>query len=243
MRVTHQASLRMKKIILSIVAFAVLAIVAIFASAYFNRSDEPPVNLPWQIETTAEGHTRVFGVDVGSSTLRAAMEAFHKVPDVALFRTPEGKYRLEAYFGKVVLAFFEARVIVSLEASDQDIAEIEANSPERKPMPSGSWELTLRTADVEAAAKRVIRRLSYSPVADIEAERLAKFFGKPAETLSIGDKSQYWLYPERGLAILVEQENKEILYYVALADFPQLKAELLEFAQAAEERVKAEEEK
>ena len=62
-------------------------------------------NLPWQVATTAQGHTHVFNVDVGKTTLRELIERLHSFPETAVFMDADKHLLLEAYFGKQSLGF------------------------------------------------------------------------------------------------------------------------------------------
>ena len=44
-------------------------------------------------------------------------------------------------------------------------------------------------------------------------------FGTPAERLAEGERLQHWLYPPQGLAVLLDAKGREVLQYVAPAEF------------------------
>ena len=55
-----------------------------------------------------------------------------------------------------------------------------------------------------------------------DAELLEKRFGKPSEIRPIDAGRAYWLYPDKGLVIMLADKEREILQYVAPKDFPRL---------------------
>lgn len=189
-------------------------------------SPESTKNLPWQIKITPEGNTRVFDIDVGATTLQQASQQLSPEirinPEIALFRAPDGSYLLESYLGKIKLGPFQARVILRLDASEQLLEEFAANSSSSQATPSGNHQLRLSGDDFERARQLIINELSYSPAVNTEPELLEKLFGAPEQRLEIDTNSTYWTYPQRGLAILVNADDKEVFHYVPPRDFEQV---------------------
>ena len=62
-------------------------------------------------------------------------------------------------------------------------------------------------------------------VPDFEPAQM-KFFGEPDEKIQVSESAQYWLYPNRGMALFWDTDGKEIFYYVANKDFDRLKKSL-----------------
>jgi len=187
---------------------------------------ESATNLPWQIDITPGGNTRVFGIEVGATTLQQASQQLGQEikvnPEIALFRAPDGSYLLESYLGKIKLGPFQARVILRLDASKQLLEEFAANSLSSQATPSGNHQLRLNGDDFERARKLIINELSYSPAVNTEAELLENLFGEPEQRLEVDANSTYWTYPQRGLAILVNADDKEVFHYVPPRNFEQV---------------------
>ncbi|MBT3710944.1 MAG: hypothetical protein HOG19_16000, partial [Gammaproteobacteria bacterium] len=129
---------------------------------------------------------------------------------------------------------FQARIILSLDASPQLLAQFAANSTSSQATPSGNRQLRLNSDDFERASELVITELSYSPAVDTEPNLLEQLFGTPQQRLELDTSSSYWLYPERGLAILVNSEDKEVFHYVPPRHFEQVvtRIKALEVSQA-----------
>jgi hypothetical protein len=51
-------------------------------------------------------------------------------------------------------------------------------------------------------------------------------FGAPAERIRQGETLEHFLYPAQGLDIVLDSKGKEVLQYVAPADFARLRAPL-----------------
>jgi hypothetical protein len=204
-----------------------LAIIAIgVANVYFGPgpegSKETVKNLPWDIEITQEGNTRVFGIDVGATTAAQAKELWRAYPEIALFRAADGSYRLESYLGKIKLGPFEARVILNLKASQEQLAKFATNSPASDTTPTGNYKLRLSGDDFEKAMQMTIVALSYSPAVDTRPKSLKHLFGDPVDEMEINDQSRYWLYPEKGVVLLINDDDKEIFHYFPPRDYDQV---------------------
>ncbi len=182
-------------------------------------------DLPWHVSTTANGATRILGVDIGETTFKELMFKLRLLAEPALFETPEGNLFLEASFGKKKFGILEARLIAEMEA-DQSVFKImkEKNSG-RDSTPSNHWKYSLSIESTKVANDLRVWRLVYLPIADFELKQM-KFFGEPQEKIQVTENAQYWLYPKKGMALLWDKDGKEIFYYVAPKDFARLKKSL-----------------
>lgn len=203
-----------------------------------QNSVETVTHLPWQIEITEQGNTRVFDIDVGKTTLQQATQQINQEswtnPEVALFQAPDGSYRLESFLGKIKLGPFEARVIFRLDATDDQLAEFAANSLSRKATPSGNHQLRLSEPDFDKALQMPILELTYAPAVDTKTALLEQLFGAPEERIIINVDSSYWTYPQRGLVILMHEQDKEVFHYFAPRDFDRMSSEIKQLQQSGE---------
>lgn len=225
---------------------SVLAVIAIgVANVYFGPgpegSKETVKNLPWDIEITPEGNTRVFDIDVGSTTVAEVAELWRVHPEIALFRDPNGSHRLESYLGKIKLGPFEARIIFNLKANEEQLAEFAANSSASDTTPTGSYKLRLSGDDFEKALQMTIAELSYSPAVDTRPRSLKHLFGEPVSEMEINDQSRYWLYPEKGIVMLINDEDKEVFHYFPPRDYDLILQDIKALQQAKSELPEAEE--
>ena len=73
--------------------------------------------------------------------------------------------------------------------------------------------------------------LTYLPKTDLEPKVVGKRFGEPAEKIAEpGGRVEHWLYPDKGLDIVMDKQAKEVLQYVAPKDFARLRAPLEKFS-------------
>ena len=189
-------------------------------------------DLPWQITVDAQGQTEVLRLRPGETRLRAYIEQLQHFPELGIFAHRDGEPRLEAYFGKRRLGVLEARLVVELAASPEQLAKFMAESPERKAQPSGAWRYALSEAALAESNDLSIRYLIYLPVADYDAELLRQRFGDAPEQLMLTEGAAYWFYPQRGVAILLRAGGGDIFYYSAVSAFPALRQRLIDETQS-----------
>ena len=181
-------------------------------------------NLPWQIEIFPDGHSKVFGIELGKSTTLEAKRALDKKADFNLFKSADGSISLEAYYGTVRLGVLEAKLIAEVEATQEQLKKLGEHAENARAQPSGAWKFDLRDEDYLTIQNWPVRSLTYIPTAvQFDTELLEKRFGKPSERKPIDAGREYWLYPDKGLVIMLADKEKEILQYVAPSDFARLK--------------------
>ncbi len=208
-------------------------VIGILAAALFwflsgNDKENKAVaatGLPWQVSTTANGATHVLGVDIGETTFKELMFKLKLLAEPALFETPEGNLFLEASFGKKKFGVLEARLIAEMEADQSIFKAMKEGNTGRDSTPSNHWKYSLSIESTKVANDLRVWRLMYLPIADFEKKQM-QFFGEPQEKIQVTDNAQYWLYPNKGMALLWDKEGKEIFYYAAPKDFPRLKKSL-----------------
>ncbi len=205
----------------------ILAIVALSLGAMYLFAPDPDpelvkarTDLPWQITVNPDGSSRVFDIDLGKATLSDAQGKFGPVENYAVFVRDENTSDLEAYFGNVMFGPLKAKVVVKLAASEQEKKELVARGGERDSSPTGDWKYTLSKADQALQAHRLVTTISYVPgTRGLDEAFFLERFGKPAATLQENEDAVSWFYPDRGLSILIDDNGREVLEYVAPRDF------------------------
>lgn len=223
----------MKRINLLSGLIVVLVVGAIVVWSGQSRK-ESISHLPWQIEVDETGQVEVFQMKLGATTLREMIEQFQHFPEIALFSTEQGDSRLEAYFGKRRMGVFDARLIAEIEADSSMLNQFIQDSTERKAQPSGRWKHTLAESSVKIANEQQVSLLVYMPVADYDEAVVSRHFGEPADKVVVDEQSNYWFYPQKGMAIFMNAEDDDILYYSAIKDFAALRQRLVEGITATE---------
>ncbi|MEW6446011.1 MAG: hypothetical protein ACOZAQ_03830 [Pseudomonadota bacterium] len=199
---------------------------ALILSACAPQEADPALtrNLPWQIEILPDGHSRVFGIVPGQTSLLEAKRALDKKAEVKLFKSADGSLSLELFYGRVKLGFLDAYLITEVDASQEQLKPLLERGSNPEAQPSGAWKYDLSFPDIPTIQDLPVRSLTYIPAAvQFDAPMLEKHFGAPAERRTIDQGREYWLYPEKGLVIMLADGEKELLQYVAPSEFARLK--------------------
>ena len=179
---------------------------------------EPPAHgLPWQVERTADGATRVFGLVLGRSTLADAdRDGALQVAVVV----PAGEAgALEGYLDPFAAGFVAGRLVLAADASEPQRQAWRERAARREGGGASMRHLLAGVDRAEALLAPVVG-LTFIPNAQLDAATLRERFGAPAERIAAEDgRLEHWLYPELGLAIVLDAQGREVLQYVAPADF------------------------
>jgi len=199
-----------------------LLVIALAATVYLvRRSDVPPDNtpvtgLPWQIERLADGNTRVFGIIPGVTTLDEATAVLGNDMDLALIAAPGEAGSLEAYYGHYSAGPLTGRLILVMDVSARRIADMRANALRE----GASYRFRLDPEDLAAVWRLPVRVVTFAPSIDLDEEIVSARFGKPEVVLEAGAQQAHWLYPERGLDLVLDGNGKEVLQYLSPRAFP-----------------------
>ncbi len=189
---------------------------------------------PWQVHTPAPGRSRVFGLSLPGSTLGQTRRRWGEELKLAIISTADGTASLEGYVERFETGGVTGRLLLAFDAGGS-AAEVQhwRQALPGLPMESGARQHLLSPDAETALAGAGLTGLSFIPLAQLDAQVLAARFGEPAERLSGGERLQHWLYPDRGLAVALDAKGREVLQYVAPAEFETRLAAPLRAASAA----------
>lgn len=179
---------------------------------------------PWQVATPAPGASQVFGLSLPGSTLADLRRRWGSdgqgVQDVrvAVIVDADRRLSLEAYVEQFNAGGVSARLVAVFEAAQADMARWREAAP-GQPTGTGAWRHPLAGATLAEADAAPLVGLSLIPAAQLDADTLRARFGPPAEQLPGGERLTHWLYPAIGLAVALDSQGKEVLQYVAPAQF------------------------
>ena len=183
--------------------------------------------MPWQIEPTASGNIRVFGLELGQSTLREAERLYHGGAEVSLFVAPDGQYRVEAYFDKVVLGGFSAQMVMVMALPGERLAAMYQRGIRVSHLGGDRKKVTLAPEDLQRVFDSPIASLAYLTRARLDAELLQKRFGEPDQRIREEQgQMTHWLYPHLGLDVALQDNGHAVLQYVSPKQFTELMAPL-----------------
>lgn len=186
--------------------------------------------LPWDVEVNDRGQVAVFGVTLGESTLLDFKRRYDQKADLAIFAQPGEQLSMEAFFGRMNVGPLTAKVVLVADVDPETLERWAGESRIADPTPSGARKLSMSDEALVEAQDKPIRSISYAPSADYEEELISRRFGEPADKRPIprgerdGDEppAMLWLYPQKGLAITVEPDDKELFQYINPEHFDQL---------------------
>jgi len=221
------------KIALSILAFVIVLLLlpllrpVVAPTSIPNATPAAEQVMPWQIELLADGRTRVFGLIPGSSRLADARLAFGNTALLAIVAPQGAAASLEVYFETVTLGSLAGKAILTLEASTGELEALQGRASATDHMATGIRKYVLNAADAAAAEQRPIRAITFIPAPNLDAQIILQRFGPPAERLRQGETLEHFLYPEKGLDVVLDAKGKELLQYVAPKNFASLRDPLL----------------
>jgi hypothetical protein len=182
--------------------------------------------LPWQIQVWSPQATTVLGITLGETPLQGVPRHW-PIPEIRLFVDPDGRRSLEAYYPNVRTDGLEAHIVLLPEVDDALLEFLWNERTSERPTPSGARRYGLSDAALRSLGEQRIREMSYAPRARWDAEQVRGRFGEPAALHAVTRDEVYWLYPERGLTVLIAQgRGRSVLHYATLAGWPEVLSRL-----------------
>ena len=188
------------------------------------------VGLPWQVETHPDGSSRVMGLTLSTgpdaSTLADVRRLFGADASIAVIAAPGEDGSLEAFVDPAQLGFVSGKLVVTARLDADTLKGLRERALKSDFMESATRKYTLSPADEALALKAPISSLSFIPQARLDADAILARFGQPARRVQSNGHLEHFLYPSKGLDVILDTEGKELLQYVAPAAFDQLSAPL-----------------
>lgn len=217
------------KFAVSLIALVLFALIMPFVMPGSGKQEgfDPNSNLPWQITLDGQGGSRVFGLKPGVSTLGEVRQRLGDEIEVAIIAEPNELGALEGYYSQVPLGFVLAKVIVTVDATNEAISMMRERALKAKHMESMTRKITLQADDRAAAELLPVKAISIIPTVNLDEATIIQRFGPPSERIVISEMRTHLLYPKQGLDVLVDKEGKELLQYVAPQHFAWLRDPLV----------------
>lgn len=208
------------KAALSVIALVLLALILPF----FLPSGGPDKanmeqNLPWQISVDEQGRSQVFGLTLGSSTLADVRQHLGQELEVAIIAAPDEVGSLEGYYAQLPLGFILGRLILTLEQDPDKINAMRERALKAEHMESTTKKITLHPEDLARAEQTPVQAISLIPSVNLDEATLIQRFGQPAEKIQLSETLTHYLYPAKGLDIVLDTKGKELLQYVQPGEF------------------------
>ena len=207
------------------IAILVIGITWLFLSSSLDKPEytlQPTVKMPWQIETHSDGTSTVFDITLEKTTvdeLRALLGHDH---ELAIISDREDNSGLEVYYGYFSTGPITGKLIARVKADMETLWAMQERAAKSEYLDTGSRKFTLNAADLESIRQWPIVSLSLVPSANLDEPLVLSVFGQNAERIQIQEGTEHFLYPEKGLEVIVNEKGKEVLQYVAPRSFSRL---------------------
>ena len=206
-----------------------LLIILVLAIYPFIDNDDAPkklTGLPWQIESLPEGKTRVFGIVPGSSTLAQAAKALGADYELALVAKADS-LSLEMYYSHYRAGLLSGKLVIAAKTPAKVLEDLRQSAVKTEYMGDGkAKKLLLDEPGKQLALQQVVDVMAFIPAVNLDDEIIRQRFGEPAELLQQPDGVAHYLYPAKGLDIALSDSEKEVLQYIAPAEFTRLRQPL-----------------
>ena len=213
-----------KKLILTVLLIAVFAVVIpmyLIKPQGFTAGGQH-VSPPWEVKVTPDGHSEVFGLTLGRSTMTDAVRVLGKDMEIGIISAPGEVGNLEAYYQNITLGFVTGKMVMSLPVPRNQVAQMRARAVKSEFMESTTRKSTLTPEDEATAMTVPIDAIALIPSVSLDKSIIEGRFGKPAQVVRTSDHVEHYLYPDKGIDVVLDSKGKDILQYVAPADFHRL---------------------
>jgi len=181
--------------------------------------------LPWQIEILPDGSSKVFGVILGQTTLGEARAHLGTDMELAVMVAQGEQGSLEMYYGQYRAGLLSAKLILAADVDADTIALMRENAAETKVLETGARKYLLDRNDHAKAFSAVIEAIACVPAVNLDHEIIVKRFGETDEVIQ-KDGVTHYLYADKGLDVILNEDGKEVLQYVAPSEFKRLREPL-----------------
>lgn len=209
-----------RTIVLSVLGAALMGFIGLWLLLSIIPDERAGLHLyPWDVSLDEAGYPRVFGLDIGRSTLADARELLGEEGKVNLFVNPDASHTVEVYFNNLYLSNLRADWILTLDLDPTRLASLYDRGLRVSTTGSGSRKVELLPKDIEGLADAPIRILTYLPWKRLSARDIAGNFGSPAERRTEDGGIVHWLYPDKGMDIARDADGAVVIQYLSPEDF------------------------
>lgn len=216
--------------IFSLLIFLTIVIIAMLSlKPDSERSTENVKGLPWQIEVLPEGRSKVFGVTLGQSTLGDAREQLGEDMTLAIIvASGQDIGALEMFYSRYKAGVFSGKLVLAADLAPEAVTQLMERAIKSGYMDSGARKFTLHPEDLPVAFQAPLATMTFIPAVNIDEASAIKRFGPANEIIRASEQAVHLLYPDKGLDLIINENGKEVLQYVAPRDFERLREPLLQ---------------
>lgn len=222
-----------KQTFLSVLFVVVIAVLLGWLLSVNIDSSRLDRGFPWQIEILPDGSSKVMQINLGKTTLGEAAKKFNQSPEFTMFAKDGELPVIEAYFNTLRISSLNAKMVLGFDLSEAELKGIYNRGVRISTMGSGTRKVTIHSDDIKYLRKAVISSMTYIPATNLDADIIQKRFGKPAQRIIEAEGVEHWLYPQKGLDLVLNRDAKEVLQYVPPASFHKISEPLLKLKKEA----------
>ncbi len=207
------------------VTILLLISVAVIAAPFLFQSDRPMpsiTGLPWQIAIHNDGTSSVFGITLERTSLAETQSRFGEELEIAVIARAGEPGALEAYVPHFTAGVLTGKLVLSTQLSDDAVQRLREHATRANPTATGALKFSLAPADAEHALATKITAITFIPAVDIDQNTAVKRFGEPSRRLTDHNGTLHYLYPDKGLDLMLNADQKDVLQYVAPQHFERL---------------------
>jgi hypothetical protein len=204
------------KYIPALLVVILVAVGLVSCSDEVQPGNEPVTGLPWQIDSLPGGETRVFGIVLGRTTLGEAIDLFGDDDmDLAILAAPRETGVLEAYFSQHSAGPITGKLILILDLAPDVLSSMR----KRAYQDGGTRRYHLHPDDLPIAYQAPVSIINFMPSFNLDEEIAETRFGTPVEIIQANPQQKHWLYPDKGLDVILNTDGKEVLQYLPPGEF------------------------
>lgn len=182
--------------------------------------------LPWQIEISADGSSKVFGVILGQTTLGEAAARLGTDMELAIMVAKGELGSLEMYYGQYRAGLLSAKLVLAADMDADVITSMRENAAKTEVLETGARKYILNTTDHARALNAVVQSIACIPAVNLDHDVIINRFGEPGERIQKNNGVTHYLYPGKGLDVILNDDAREVLQYVAPNAFQRLRRPL-----------------
>ena len=211
------------KYFLSLLVVILVVVGLVSFSNNKQPNNDPVTGLPWQIDSLPGGDTRVFGITLGRTTLGEAI-AQHGDDDMdlAIIAAPHEAGTLEAYFSHYSAGPITGKLILIMDIAPDALSSLRKRSFQD----GGTRRYHLHPDDLQVAYRAPVKIINFMPGFNLDEEIAQARFGTPAEIIRVNEQQKHFLYPGKGLDLILNTSGKEVLQYLPPGEFSAHRAQL-----------------
>ena len=203
----------------------IILVLAFYPFVFKDDGKQTLTGLPWQVALLADGSSQVFGLTLDKSTLGDAVEALGTDMELAVIAAGDEAGNLEMYYPNYRAGLLGGKLILATARDDASTMAYRLNAVKTEILKTGSRKYVLTEEDYEKAFQSIITNIAFIPAVNLDHDTIIKRFGQPGAIVH-QDELAHYLYPEKGLAIALSEEGKEVLQYVSPKLFERLQEPL-----------------